>query len=111
MTHTPDELKALDAERQLRLRWLARLLGEPVEQVTLSETTEPVVPKPDRCGIGRGSECCIFLTAGADGFACARHGPWDGELRQRRATMNAQRMPDDSYPSCMAFQAKTEKQT
>ena len=104
MDHTDKELKALEAERQSRLRWLAALLGEPIEDVSLSDHTEPVVPKPERCGMGRGAECCIFLTLGPEGWACARHGPMDYTLRKRRETMNAQRMPEEAYPSCMVFE-------
>ena len=42
----------LDRERERRKRWLAGLIGEPVEDTTLSAYSEPVEPDPKRCGNG-----------------------------------------------------------
>lgn len=96
--------KALEAERQSRLRWVAALLGEPVEDVTLSDSTEPVEPNFKKCGAGRGAKCCVFLTMGAYGFQCARNGPLDPGIRQRQPNMKAKRIPKEDYPNCMIFE-------
>ena len=68
---------------------------------------QPVTPDPHRCGVGRRGECCIFLTAGAEGFCCARYGPLHAVLVGCRPTMSAQRMPEQPYPDCMTFPGRT----
>lgn len=95
------KLTALEANRRERLRWVARLLGEPVEDVTLSEHVEPVEPDPRRCGAGKGAACCAFLTAAPEGLQCARHGPLHYTIIDRIPSMNAKRNPEQSYPNCM----------
>ena len=56
------------------------------------------------CGIGRGEECCAFLTAGREGFLCGRTD--DGVritvlTRLLAGTMNAKYDPGDTpYPEC-----------
>ena len=103
---------ALEEERKRRLHWLASILGEPVEDVTLAPDVEPVAPDPHKCGAGKGAECCIFLTCGANGFICERHGPTDGYLRKLAADgeMGAQRAPETPYPDCMIFGEQENKE-
>ena len=62
-----------------------------------------VIPFPKACGIGRGEDCCIFLTVGANGFCCERFGSLHDTLVARQPGMSAKRMPTDPYPYCMAF--------
>ena len=58
-------------------------------------------PIPRQCGAGKGPECCIFLTCGADGFECMRATSLDAALRRRQPTMHARRIPTEPYPDCM----------
>ena len=103
----------LERERQSRKRWLASLLGEPVENVTLSGYTEPVEPIPARCGVGRSAECCAFLTADATGFNCERGGRLELLLttRAQKGEMIACRLPREPYPQCMKFPATEESES
>ena len=59
---------------------------------------ENAVADKDKCGAGKGEDCCIFLTAGGNGFECARFGDlhWDLQFR----IMNAKRHPDKLFPNC-----------
>ena len=58
-------------------------------------------PDPKKCGVGKGADCCIFLTAGADGFACEKFGSLRNTLIIK--TMTAKRDPVEYYPDCMIF--------
>ena len=62
---------------------------------------EDQIPDPHKCGAGRGRECCIFLTAGPDGFKCERFTDLRDTLIFR--TMTAERNPEEPYPLCMKF--------
>ena len=105
--------KALENQRQSRLRWVAMLLGEPPENVTLAKTVEPVEPDFHRCGGGRGSECCIFMTAGSDGLECERNGPAHGFIIKTATNpvneWTSKRQPTEPYPSCMKFPPKGDE--
>lgn len=61
---------------------------------------ESAKPEIEGCGVGRGAECCIFLTAGPDGFCCERFGPLRFTLIFRKSGMAAQREPVAPYPGC-----------
>lgn len=61
---------------------------------------EKAVGDPDRCGAGRGEQCCIFLICGAQGFECARFSSMRVPLIFRRDKMTAKRQPTESYPNC-----------
>lgn len=65
---------------------------------------ENAVPEPDRCGAGRGADCCIFLVCGANGFECQRHGSMRYSLIFK--TMTAKRSPTAPFPKCMTFEDK-----
>ncbi len=97
----------LEKRREARKRWLNRFLGDPdTSTVTLAPDVEPVMPEPNRCGAGRGPECCIFLTVDPDGFCCERHGPLHDTLLERRKDMVSDRAPEAPYPECMIFAAE-----
>jgi hypothetical protein len=42
------------------------------------------------CKLGRGHECCRYLTMGADGFKCAKRTSLRFTIDARASTMNAQ---------------------
>ena len=56
------------------------------------------MPLPWRCGTGREADCRIFLMAGEIGFGCGRGTSLDEDLRDRRSTMHAKRVPGDDVP-------------
>jgi hypothetical protein len=62
------------------------------------------VEDAQRCGMGRGADCCAYLVvAGAEGFKCGRvEGPLAAILmgRARAGTMGARRLPTAAYPAC-----------
>lgn len=62
---------------------------------------ENAMPDPDRCGMGQGEACCIFLAAGAKGFSCERHSSFRWSIIFKR-DMHAKRHPTAPYPSCMS---------
>jgi len=64
-------------------------------------TEEPHIPDIEKCGAGKGEECCIFITVSGKGFMCERFS----ELRDSLIfkTMNAKRDPIEPYPECMKF--------
>ncbi len=61
---------------------------------------ENAVPEPDKCGMGQGGDCCIFLTAGPAGFCCERFSSLRWSLVFKNG-MTAQRHPAAPYPDCM----------
>lgn len=69
---------------------------------------EAAKPVPEKCGAGRGIECCKFLLCGPDGFECGRFGSLRYTLMFRE--MNAQREPTEPFPDCMYFEAKEAAQ-
>ena len=93
----------LDRQREERRRWIAGMIGEPAENVTLAPNVEPVEPDPKKCGMGKGADCCVFLTAGPDGFECERHGPLHYTLVGRAKSMASKRIPEEAYPACMSI--------
>lgn len=54
----------------------------------------------EKCGAGRGAECCIFLAVGANGSECARFGALRWSIIFRKEKMNARREPKEPYPQC-----------
>ncbi len=74
--------------------------GTETEVLETVDFTDPK-PIPEKCGAGRGKECCIFLTADKTGFVCERFT----ELRDALIfkTMTAERNPEEVYPECMKF--------
>ena len=99
--------RILTAELASRKSWVAMLLSEPPENVTLAPDVEPVLPDLHKCGAGLGAECCIFLTGGSEGPTCERGGPLQFMLEQRARSgdMNARRIParEQKWPDCMIF--------
>lgn len=59
-----------------------------------------------KCGAGKGSECCIFLTSGPNGTSCERFSSLRWSLIFR--TMTAERNPPEPYPACQKFPAKSD---
>lgn len=55
---------------------------------------------PKKCGAGQGENCCIFLTAGANGFECGRFGSIRWSIIFRKERMVAQRDPVQLFPNC-----------
>lgn len=62
-----------------------------------------------RCGAGKGTECCIFLTVGVEGACCKRFSSLRDTLIVK--DMNAQRNPPEPYPECMIFPSKQQAAT
>ncbi len=60
------------------------------------------VPDMQKCGAGKGKECCIFLTVGVDGPCCERFTPLRNALIFKK--MTAERDPEEPYPKCMKFE-------
>jgi hypothetical protein len=61
---------------------------------------ENAVAEPAKCGAGLGAECCIFLTAGKDGFCCERYGDLRFTLIFKKSDMTAKREPLAPFPQC-----------
>jgi hypothetical protein len=76
----------------------AGTLELPPDEVEIIGEESPI-PDHDKCGGGKGANCCIFLILDGDGFHCERHG----ELRWSLifSTMTAKRVPGEFYPDCM----------
>lgn len=53
----------------------------------------------DKCGGGKGAQCCKFITVGAEGFCCERDGPMHKLLEQKKG-MSARRIPILPFPAC-----------
>ena len=62
---------------------------------------ENAVPDKERCGAGRGEECCRWLMMGEGGFICGRHHRMRDAIIFRAHTMGAKRNPTEAYPNCM----------
>jgi len=76
--------------------------GLGTDRAILEEVTEePPIPDMNRCGAGKGKECCIFLTMSPDGPVCERFTTMRDALIFK--TMNAERNPKEPYPECMKF--------
>ncbi len=54
----------------------------------------------EKCGIGRGSDCCIFAVLDASGLKCGRFGPLRFDLILDANKMTARREPTAPYPDC-----------
>lgn len=66
---------------------MERIIGDDHTEVMLS-----VEEAKDICRMGKGSECCAFLAAGAQGFMCIRMSyPMNASIfpRLKEGTMNA----------------------
>ena len=59
------------------------------------------IPDLETCGAGKGDDCCIFITVGAEGPTCERFTSLRDNLIFK--TMNAKRHPEEPYPRCMKF--------
>ena len=66
------------------------------------------VPDFQGCGVGRGAECCVYFTVGAEGACCERWGPMHNLLVAKQPGMRAKRMPVEPWPACMAFREVAE---
>lgn len=60
---------------------------------------ENAIPEPKACGAGKGDDCCVFLTVGANGFECERHSSLRWSLVFK--DMSAKRDPTEPFPQCM----------
>ena len=76
---------------------LNRVGGREAFEVLGPENAEAT---PEKCGAGKGPECCIFLVVGSQGFECARYGSMRHTLQFK--TMNAKRDPFSSLPALPA---------
>ena len=43
--------------------------GTPTEELEVLGPEESVAD-PEKCGAGKGADCCIFMAVGSDGFTC-----------------------------------------
>lgn len=59
---------------------------------------ENAVADLEKCGAGRGPECCKFLVVGMGGPECQRFGTLRWTLVFK--TMKAEREPTEPYPLC-----------
>jgi len=76
--------------------------GSGTDNKILSILPEVIqTPDPQKCGSGRGADCCIFLTMGLGGFSCERFTGLRDTLIFK--TMNAKRDPGEPYPECMKY--------
>ena len=57
-------------------------------------------PDPNKCGAGKGDDCCIFLAVGANGMCCERFSSLRNTLLFKTG-MSAKRDPPEPYPDCM----------
>ena len=82
--------------------------GETVPLATFAEDLEVIglenaIADMEKCGAGKGEECCMFLVfgGGSSGFQCGRFK--DGlrwTLIARKEKMKAKRHPTEMYPKC-----------
>ncbi len=61
--------------------------------------SEDAVADYEKCGGGKGADCCKFLVCGSSGFDCERHGSLRWSLIFSSG-MTAKREPDKPYPEC-----------
>lgn len=87
-------------EVAIRFEGSTAVFNRPPDGLELVDEVDPI-PDPEKCGMGKGPDCCIFLVAGAGGFECARNGPNHFNLQWRKNKMTAQREPTAVYPNCM----------
>jgi len=96
-----DSFGCCDESEEL-IVWDGTNTGFGTDRKLLKEIESPeIIAIPEKCGAGRESECCIFLTAGSSGFNCDRLTSLRDSLIFR--TMSAKRNPTESYPECMKF--------
>lgn len=60
---------------------------------------EDAVADFEKCGGGKGAECCKFLAAGARGFTCERFGSLRNAIIFKK-DMAAKREPTEMFPNC-----------
>ena len=58
---------------------------------------------PKKCGAGKGVDCCIFMTVGANGFECERFSALRNTLIFKKEQMVAKREPTELYPGCQIY--------
>lgn len=76
--------------------------GLGTDEGSLEEVEQAIlIPDIEKCGGGRGKECCIFLTMSGDGPCCEKFTPLRDSLIFK--TMSAKRNPIEPYPKCMKF--------
>lgn len=75
-------------------------VGEPTQKLTVIGP-EKAEADPAKCGAGT-TECCIYLTVGAGGFACERFSDLRYTIMFRKEKMNAQYDPVVPYPRCQS---------
>lgn len=54
----------------------------------------------EKCGAGKGADCCIFFGTSVIGPECLRFSNSHRSLVSRKAQMIAQREPTEHYPDC-----------
>jgi hypothetical protein len=69
---------------------------------------EKPVADPEKCGAGKGPECCIFL-AMSRGFTCERFGHLRNTLIFRKESMKAKREPTAMFPKCQLSKKETKQ--
>jgi len=64
---------------------------------------ENAIADLQRCGAGKGADCCIFLASGPEGVSCQRFGELRYDIIFRKEKMNAKREPTEPFPGCQLF--------
>ena len=74
-------------------------MGIPLDELEVIGP-ENAIADPERCGAGKGDQCCIFLVWGGNDWECCRFGPLRYSIIFRKEKMGAKRHPIDLYPNC-----------
>lgn len=90
-----------DTEEAVVYDGVSAFLGTDREILELVPEEVSQTPDMEKCGAGKGEECCIFLTVGGDGPCCERFTSMRDALIFK--DMNAKRNPKEPYPECMKF--------
>jgi len=62
------------------------------------------IEEPDKCGMGQGPRCCVYLMFDGEGFECGRDTPFAPQIeaQHRAGTMSAKRRPMGPFPGCQS---------
>lgn len=61
---------------------------------------ENAIADAEKCGAGKGAECCIFLTFKDADWTCQRFGGLRYQLIFAKERMSAKREPVEMFPNC-----------
>lgn len=75
-------------------------LGTLIKDLEIMGPENAIITDPEKCGMGKGEECCIFLVCDGE-FKCARFQDgirWSIIMNENK--MKAKRHPTEMYPNC-----------